>query len=83
MPGTPSDPPPPDHAPDAPPARPATVPEIVRTVLWSFFGVRKRQAMQRDLVTIKPHQVIVVGILLAAVAVAMLLILVRFITRGL
>jgi hypothetical protein len=79
----PSDPPPPDHAPGVPPERPATVSEIVRAVLWSFFGVRKGQAMQRDLVTIKPHQVIVVGILIAAVVVALLLILVRFITRGL
>ncbi len=55
----------------------------MRAVLWSFFGVRKGHAMQRDIVTIKPHQVIVVGILIAAVVVAMLLILVRFITRGL
>ena len=38
--------------------------------------------MRRDAVTIKPHQVIVVGILLAAVLVASLLILVRMITRG-
>ena len=83
MPTTPADPPPSDRASGAPPARPATVPEIVRAVLWSFFGVRKGQAMQRDIVTIKPHQVIVVGILIAAVVVATLLILVRFITRGL
>ena len=82
MPSTPESPPP-DPRPGAPPARPATLPEIVRAVLWSFFGVRKGQAMQRDIVTIKPHQVIVVGILIAAVVVATLLILVRFITRGL
>ena len=82
MPSTPSDPPPPDPAPGTPPARSATLPEIVRAVLWSFFGVRKGHAMQRDIVTIKPHQVIVVGILVAAVVVALLLILVRFITRG-
>ena len=83
MPRTPPDSEPPDHASGPPPPRPATVPEIVRAVLWSFFGVRKGQAMQRDVVTIKPHQVIVVGILIAAVVVAMLLVLVRFITRGL
>ena len=82
MPSTPESPPP-DPRPGAPPARPATLPEIVRAVLWSFFGVRKGQAMQRDIVTIKPHQVIVVGILVAAAVVAILLILVRFITRGL
>jgi hypothetical protein len=79
----PPDPLPPDPAPGGPPARPARLFEIVRAVLWSFFGVRKGHAMQRDIVTIKPHQVIVVGILIAAVVVAMLLILVRFITRGL
>ena len=36
----------------------------------------------RDVVTIKPHQVIIVGILLAAGIVAALLILVRIITGG-
>jgi DUF2970 family protein len=82
MPSTPESPPP-DPRPGEPPARPATLPEIVRAVLWSFFGVRKGQAMQRDVVTIKPHQVIVVGILIAAAVVAILLMLVRFITRGL
>jgi hypothetical protein len=51
-------------------------------VLWSFFGVRKGKAMQRDVVTIKPHQVIIVGVLIAAGVVAGLLILVRLITRG-
>jgi DUF2970 family protein len=82
MPSTPESPPP-DPRPGEPPARSATLPEIVRAVLWSFFGVRKGQAMQRDVVTIKPHQVIVVGILIAAAVVAILLMLVRFITRGL
>lgn len=62
--------------------RQATLPQVVGAVLWSFFGVRKGKAMQRDVVTIKPHQVIIVGILIAAVIVAMLLILVRFITRA-
>lgn len=56
--------------------------EVIGAVFWSFFGIRKGDAMRRDAVTIKPHQVIVVGILLAAVLVASLLILVRMITRG-
>ena len=56
--------------------------EVVGAVFWSFFGIRKGAAMRRDAVTIKPHQVIVVGILRAAVLVASLLILVRMITRG-
>jgi hypothetical protein len=87
----PSDPPPPEtsgkpptdtsgKSPTEPPA--ASLPQIATAVLWSFFGVRKGKAMQRDVVTIKPHQVIIVGILLAAGIVAALLILVRIITGG-
>jgi len=56
--------------------------EILGAVFWSFFGVRKGDAMRRDTVTIKPHQVVIVGILCAAVLVATLLIIVRAITRG-
>ena len=77
-------PPPPDSKPPVPePARrPATLREILGAVFWSFFGVRKGDAMRRDTVTIKPHQVVIVGILCAAVLVATLLIIVRAITRG-
>jgi uncharacterized transporter YbjL len=71
----------PPDPPDPPPRR-ATLREIVGAVFWSFFGIRRGDAMRRDVVTIKPHQVIVVGILLAAVLVASLLMLVRMITRG-
>ena len=80
----PASPPPSDPGPSDParPARAATLREIVGAVFWSFFGVRKGEAMRRDTVTIKPHQVIIVGILCAAVLVATLLIVVRVITRG-
>jgi uncharacterized transporter YbjL len=73
---------PPDPTEQLPPPRRATLREIIGAVFWSFFGIRKGDAMRRDAVTIKPHQVIVVGILFAAVLVASLLILVRMITRG-
>jgi amino acid transporter len=66
---------------DAPPPQ-ATLTQILGAVFWSFFGVRRGDAMQRDTVTIKPHQVIVVGILFAALLVALLLILVHVITRS-
>ncbi|HKU85174.1 MAG TPA: DUF2970 domain-containing protein [Casimicrobiaceae bacterium] len=79
----PAAPPPSDPRPPEPgPSRPATLREILGAVFWSFFGVRKGEAMRRDTVTIKPHQIIVVGILCAAVLVAALLILVRVITRA-
>ena len=80
----PAAPPPPDPAPPEPARapRPATLREILGAVFWSFFGVRKGEAMRRDTLTIKPHQVVIVGVLCAAVLVATLLIIVRLITRG-
>jgi DUF2970 family protein len=56
--------------------------ELMGAVFWSFFGVRKGEAMRRDAVTIKPYQVIIVGIVFAAILVATLIVLVRIITRG-
>ena len=70
-----------DSHPVQPEATQATLAQVVGAVLWSFFGVRKGKAMQRDTVTIRPHQVIIAGILIAAALVATLLILVRIITR--
>jgi hypothetical protein len=72
---------PPDTS-DGPPP-PATFGKVLRAVFWSFFGVRRGDAMRRDLVTIRPHQVIIVGILMAAAFVATLLIIVRIVTRAL
>jgi hypothetical protein len=57
----------------------ASLPQVISAVFWSFFGVRKGHAMRQDAVTIKPAQVIVVGIILAALLVIGLLTLVRFI----
>lgn len=75
-------PPPSDDADRPPPARQATLMEIIGAVFWSFFGVRKGEAMRRDAVTIKPHQIIIAGVVAAAILVAVLLTLVRFITRA-
>lgn len=72
----PGDPPIPD--PSSPPPK-AGLLQVVGAVFWSFFGVRRGQAMRRDAVAIRPHQVIIVGIVLAAVLVASLLVLVRVI----
>ena len=59
----------------------ATLPQVAGAVFWSFFGVRKGKAMQRDAVTIKPAQVIVIGVAFAALIVLALLALVRVILR--
>lgn len=60
--------------------RKATPLQVVKAVLWAFFGIRKRAAHERDAVTITPLQVIVVGIVCAVIFVLSLVTLVRFIT---
>jgi len=73
----------PDPTPPPPPQpRTATWREVVATVFSSFLGIRKGAAMRKDAVTIRPHQVIIVGVLAAATFVAILLVVVRLIIRG-
>ncbi len=61
---------------------PASLVQVAGAVFWSFFGVRKGNAMRKDAVTIRPHQVILVGVALAAVFVATLLLVVRLILKS-
>jgi hypothetical protein len=60
--------------------RKATPFQVLKAVLSAFIGIRKGAAHERDAVTIKPAQVIVAGIIAAAIFVASLILLVRFIT---
>ncbi len=75
----------PDPPPSAPSDEPvqapkaATLSQVMAAVLWSFFGVRKGHAMARDAVSIKPHHVIIAGVLLAAILVISLIVLVQII----
>ena len=64
-----------------PPPRPATLREVVATVFSSFLGIRKGAAMRKDAVTVKPHQVVLVGLALAAVFVVTLVLVVRLVIR--
>ena len=61
--------------------KPASLRQVAGAVFWSFFGVRKGEHMQRDEVAIKPLQVIVVGVALAAVFVFALLAIVQIVLR--
>lgn len=70
------------RAPAAVPARDASLLQVAAAVFWSFFGIRKNAALRRDAVTIKPLQVIIIGVLMAGMLVAGLLLLVRFIISG-
>jgi hypothetical protein len=71
--------PPPTPEPGDIPTRPASLRDVVRAVCWSFLGIRRHDAMRRDAVTIRPHQVIIVGVIFAALLVLTLVTIVRII----
>jgi hypothetical protein len=54
--------------------------DVARAVFWSFLGIRKRAAHEKDAVTIRPAQVIVAGVIGAVIFVLSLIALVRLIT---
>jgi hypothetical protein len=55
---------------------------VARAVFWSFLGVRKGAAMSDDTQRIRPYQVIVVGLAMAALLVSSLIMLVRMIVAA-
>jgi hypothetical protein len=55
--------------------------DVARAVFWSFFGIRKRTAHEKDAVTLTPVQVVVAGLIGAALLVLGLIALVLVITR--
>ena len=62
---------------DAPPkASPLTV---AKAVFWSFFGIRRNKDLEADAVHLTPVQVIVAGLVGAALLVTSLILLVKFI----
>ena len=54
--------------------------DVAKAVFWSFLGIRKRTAHEKDFVTLKPMQVIIAGVVGAVIFVVCLVTLVRFIT---
>ncbi len=54
--------------------------QVLRAVLWSFIGIRKAAGYADDVAKISPKQAIVAGIFGAAIFVASLVVLVRFLT---
>jgi len=54
---------------------------VLKTVFWSFFGVRRRADNQDDFAGITPVQIIVAGVIGAVIFVTTLVTLVRFIAR--
>ena len=55
--------------------------DAFKAVFWSFFGVRKRADYDSDAAKLKPHHVIVAGLVTALAFVLVLFGLVKWITR--
>jgi hypothetical protein len=64
---------------ETPPPRRAGPLEVVKAVLAAFIGIRRRSAHERDAVSLTPLQVMVAGIVLAAVFVVSLVMLARYV----
>lgn len=61
--------------------RSASLGQTARAVFWSFFGVRKRADYEADAAQLNPVHVIVMGVVGAALFVAALLLVVRWVTH--
>ncbi len=67
---------------DKPAGRRAAGPlDVAKAVFWSFLGIRKRAALEQDMVTLKPLHVVIAGIIGAGILVFSIVMLVRFVTR--
>lgn len=57
----------------------ASLLQVAKAVFWSFLGIRKRSDYDADSVQLKPHQVIIAGLIGAAILVLGLILLVRLV----
>lgn len=55
--------------------------QAVLAVFWSFFGIRKRRDYEADAQSLKPAQVIIAGLIGAAIFVGTMLLVVYLATR--
>jgi len=55
---------------------------VVRTIIWSFFGVRRRADHDSETVHLSPVQILIAGIVGAAVLVLVLVALVKVIVAS-
>ncbi|HKC53711.1 MAG TPA: DUF2970 domain-containing protein [Burkholderiales bacterium] len=53
--------------------------QLAKAVFWSFLGIRRRAEHESDLTQLKPAQVIIAGLIGAAILVLSLVLLVKFI----
>jgi len=63
------------------PPKKAGVLQVASAVFWSFLGIRKSRDRDRDAASITPLQVVVAGVIGAAVLVFCIIMVVRLVTR--
>ncbi|CAN5339320.1 DUF2970 domain-containing protein [soil metagenome] len=51
----------------------------IKAVLWSFFGIRKRSAYEKDAAQLNPVHVIIAGVIGAAIFVVTLVMIVKLV----
>ena len=56
--------------------------QLAKAVLGSFLGIRRRAAHESDVAQLKPAQVIIAGLIGAAIFVLSLILLVKFIVSS-
>ncbi len=62
--------------------RQASFLDTAKAVGWSFFGVRKKSHYERDAANLNPVHVIIMGIMGAALFIALLLFIIKFVVLG-
>jgi len=60
----------------------ATFGAALKTIFWSFFGVRRRAHHESETVRLKPAHLVVTGLVAGAIFVVVLVALARFIVRA-
>ena len=56
--------------------------QTLRAVAWSFFGVRRSKDYEKDVDKLNPVHVVIAGVIGAAIFVAVLVLLVRWVIRS-
>ena len=62
-----------------PTQRPGSVAATVKAVLWGFLGVRRRSDFQEDIARLNPLHLMAVGVVMAFLFVAGLILLVNWV----
>jgi hypothetical protein len=59
--------------------RKASLGATIKAVLWSFFGVRKKSAYEKDAAQLNPVHVLIAGVLGAIIFIVLLIIIVKIV----